>query len=65
MGNQIPITSSFELPDGREVTLETGKLAAQAHGSALVRVGSTMLLATVVSNKEAKEGQPFYPLYVD
>ncbi|MCB0603027.1 MAG: polyribonucleotide nucleotidyltransferase, partial [Saprospiraceae bacterium] len=65
MGNQIPITSSFELPDGREVTLETGKLAAQAHGSALVRVGSTMLLATVVSNKEAKEGQPFFPLSVD
>ena len=65
MGNQIPITTSFELPDGRVVTLETGKLAAQAHGSVMVRVGSTMLLATVVSNKEAKEGQPFFPLSVD
>jgi polyribonucleotide nucleotidyltransferase len=45
--------------------METGKLAAQAHGSAMIRVGDTMLLATVVSNKEAKEGQPFFPLSVD
>lgn len=65
MGVQNPITHSFRLPDGREVTLETGKLAAQAHGSALVRLGDTMLLATVVSNKEAKPGQPFFPLSVD
>lgn len=65
MGVQIPITHSFNLPDGREVILETGKLAAQAHGSAMVRLGDTMLLATVVSNKEAKEGQPFFPLSVD
>jgi polyribonucleotide nucleotidyltransferase len=65
MGVQIPITQSFELPDGRQVTLETGKLAAQAHGSALVRLGDTMILATVVSNKEMKEGQPFFPLSVD
>ena len=61
MGVQTPITQSFQLPDGREVTLETGKLAAQAHGSALVRLGDTMLLATVVSNKEAREGAPFSP----
>src|SRR5690606_12224507 len=59
------ITHSFRLPDGREVILETGKLAAQAHGSALVRLGDTMLLATVVSYKEAKPGQPFFPLSVD
>ncbi len=65
MGAQIPITQTFRLPDGREVILETGKLAAQAHGSAMVRLGDTMLLATVVSNKEAKEGQPFFPLSVD
>jgi polyribonucleotide nucleotidyltransferase len=65
MGVQIPITQSFQLPDGREVILETGKLAAQAHGSALVRLGDTMILATVVSNKDAKEGQPFFPLSVD
>lgn len=65
MGNQIPISTSFQLPDGREVTLETGKLAAQAHGSVLVRIGTTMLIATVVSNKEAKEDQAFFPLSVD
>src|SRR6188472_2615947 len=65
MGAQIPITHSFKLPDGREVIMETGKLAAQAHGSAMIRLGDTMLLATVVSVKEAKEGQPFFPLSVD
>jgi len=65
MGVQIPITQTFQLPDGREVIMETGKLAAQAHGSAMIRLGETMLLATVVSVKEAKEGQPFFPLSVD
>jgi polyribonucleotide nucleotidyltransferase len=65
MGVQIPITQTFQLPDGREVIMETGKLAAQAHGSAMIRLGDTMLLATVVSVKEAKEGQPFFPLSVD
>jgi polyribonucleotide nucleotidyltransferase len=65
MGAQIPISHSFTLPDGREVIMETGKLAALAHGSALIRLGETMLLATVVSNKEAKPNQPFFPLSVD
>lgn len=65
MGHQIPITTSFNLPDGRTVTLETGKLATQADGSALVRMGNTMVLATVVSAKEMKEGQDFFPLSVD
>lgn len=65
MGQQIPITTSFDLPDGRTVTLETGKLATQADGSALVRIGNTMLLATAVSAKEAREGQSFFPLSVD
>lgn len=65
MGHQIPITSSFNLPDGRTVTLETGKLATQADGSALVRMGNTMILATVVSAKEVKEDQDFFPLSVD
>ncbi len=65
MGQQIPVTSSFNLPDGRTVTIETGKLATQADGSVLVRVGNTMILATVVSAKEAKEGQSFFPLSVD
>lgn len=65
MGQQIPISTSFNLPDGRNVTLETGKLATLADGSALVRMGNTMLLATVVSAKEMKEGQDFFPLSVD
>ncbi len=65
MGKQIPTTTSFKLPDGKEVTLETGKLAAQADGSVVVRVGDTMLLATVVASKTVKEGQAFFPLSVD
>lgn len=65
MGKQIPLRTSFSLPDGREVTLETGKLATQADGSVVVRMGNTMLLATVVSARKAKEGQPFFPLSVD
>ena len=65
MGAQIPITHSFLLPDGREVIMETGKLAAQAHGSAMIRLGDTMLLATVVSDKVARENQPYFPLSVD
>lgn len=65
MGNKIPITTSFELPDGRTVTLETGKLAAQADGSVVVRIGNTMIFATAVSAKEAREGQGFFPLSVD
>lgn len=65
MGKQIPLRTSFSLPDGREVSLETGKLATQADGSVMVRMGNTMLLATVVSARKAKEGQPFFPLSVD
>ncbi|MDX1665651.1 MAG: polyribonucleotide nucleotidyltransferase, partial [Saprospiraceae bacterium] len=65
MGQKNPITTSFELPDGREVTIETGKLATQADGSVVVRVGNTMLFASVVSSPEAREGQPFFPLSVD
>ena len=51
MGQHIPISSSFNLPDGRQVTLETGKLASLADGSVVVRIGDTMLFATVVSSK--------------
>ncbi len=58
-------TKTFDLGDGREITLETGKLARQAHGSALVKLGDTVLMATVVSSKEAKEGQDFFPLTVE
>lgn len=65
MGKQTPLRVTFNLPDGREVALETGKLAAQADGSVLLRVGNTMLLATIVSATKAKEGQAFFPLSVD
>ncbi len=65
MGLQIPTTTSFTLPDGREVTIETGKLGAQADGSVVVRIGNTMLFATTVSDKKAREGQSFFPLSVD
>ena len=59
------ITKSFTLADGREVIIETGKLATQADGSVVVKMGDTMLLATVVSNKEPKENVGFLPLSVD
>ena len=59
------VTKKVSLPDGREITIETGKLAKQADGSVVVRMGDTMLLATVVSNTEAKEGVDFLPLSVD
>ncbi len=58
-------TQTVALPDGREITIETGKLARQADGAVVVRLGDTMLLATVVSAKEAKEGTDFLPLSVD
>jgi polyribonucleotide nucleotidyltransferase len=51
--------------DGKEISVETGKLAKQADGSVVVRMGDTMLLATVVSTPEAKEGVDFLPLTVD
>lgn len=53
------------MDDGKEIIIETGKLAKQAHGSAMVRMGDTMILATAVSNYEAKEGLNFLPLSVD
>lgn len=59
------ITELITLADGREITLETGKLAKQADGSVVVKMGGTMLLATVVANKEANEGVDFLPLTVD
>jgi polyribonucleotide nucleotidyltransferase len=65
MGQINPITTSFNLPDGREVIIETGKLATQANGSVVVRLGKTMLFASVVSAKEPREGQSFFPLSVD
>ncbi len=59
------ITKTIQLEDGREITIETGKLAKQADGSVVVRMGDTMLLATVVSLKEHREGVDFLPLSVD
>ncbi|MCS6823374.1 MAG: polyribonucleotide nucleotidyltransferase [Cytophagaceae bacterium] len=59
------ISKKIALQDGREIWIETGKLAKQADGSAVVRMGDTMLLATVVSAKEVKEGVDFMPLSVD
>ncbi|MEP2771833.1 MAG: polyribonucleotide nucleotidyltransferase [Fulvivirga sp.] len=59
------INKTINLPDGRTISIETGKLAKQADGSVVVRMGDTMLLATVVSSKEAKEGVDFLPLSVD
>jgi len=61
----IGITKKFNLADGREITLETGKLAKQADGSVVVKMGSTMLLATVVAVEEAKENVDFMPLSVE
>ncbi|MEG0697816.1 MAG: polyribonucleotide nucleotidyltransferase, partial [Algoriella sp.] len=59
------ITEKITLVDGREITIETGKLAKQADGSVVVRMGDTMLLATVVANKNANPGVDFLPLTVD
>ena len=60
-----PISVSFDLGGGRQVSIETGKLARQADGSITVRQGNCVLLATVVANKDPKEGQDFFPLSVD
>lgn len=56
---------SFDIGEGRTVTIETGKLARQADGAVTVRQGNCIILATVVANKEPKEGQSFFPLSVD
>lgn len=63
--SQIGTQHSFDLGDGRMITLETGKLAKQADGAVVVKLGDTMILATVVSNKDAKDGVDFLPLTVD
>ena len=60
-----PIKKTIALPDGREITLETGKLAKQADGAVELRMGNTMLLATVVTAKDAGEGVDFMPLQVE
>jgi polyribonucleotide nucleotidyltransferase len=60
-----PLSVSFDLGGGREVTIESGKLARQADGSVTVKQGNNILLATVVANREPREGQEFFPLSVD
>ena len=61
----LGIQKTFNLPDGREVVIETGKLAKQADGSVVVRCGNTVLLATVCSKTEVGENVDFMPLTVD
>jgi len=60
-----PKSVTFDIGGGRMVTIETGKMARQADGAVTVRQGDCILLATVVANKEPKEGQSFFPLSVD
>ena len=59
------ITKTVQLPDGRTITIETGKVAKQADGAAVLRMGNTVLLATVCAAKEAVPGTDFMPLQVD
>ena len=59
------ITKTVQLPDGRTISIETGKVAKQADGSAVVRLGNTVLLATVCAAKDAVPGTDFMPLQVD
>ena len=65
MNAPTPITQSLTLPDGRVITLETGRMARQADGAVLLTCGGTALLATVVANKEARPGIDFLPLSVE
>jgi polyribonucleotide nucleotidyltransferase len=60
-----PKSITFDIGGGRMVSIETGKMARQADGAVVVKQGNCMLLATVVANKEPKEGQNFFPLSVD
>ena len=59
------ITKSIQLPDGRTITIETGKVAKQADGSVILRMNNTVLLATVCAAKDAVPGTDFMPLQVD
>src|SRR5215470_10184047 len=59
------ISITVDLAGGKQLTLETGKLAKQAHGSALVRLHDNVVLATAVANAEPREGVDFFPLTVD
>jgi len=65
MGKKIGTKITFDFDEGRTIEIETGKLASQADGSVVVKTGDTMILATVVSKKEASENFDFLPLSVD
>src|SRR5512135_2430028 len=60
-----PQKITVELDGGKQLSFETGKLAKQAHGAAVVRMGENVLLATAVANSEPREGIDFFPLTVD
>ena len=59
------INEKISLPNGKEISIETGKLAKQADGSVVVRMGDTMILATAVANIDVRDGVDFMPLTVD
>jgi polyribonucleotide nucleotidyltransferase len=59
------VTKTIDLGDGKQITIETGKLAKQADGAVVVKMGNTMILATVCSKKEAAENVDFMPLQVE
>ncbi len=63
--SQVGYTKSFDLGDGRIVSIETGRLAKQSDGAVVIKQGNNMLLATVVSEPEAKEGVDFMPLTIE
>ncbi len=63
--SQNAVVKTFKLADGREISIETGKLAKQADGSIVLRMGDCMILATAVSSHDAKAGVDFMPLTVD
>ena len=65
MSKPKAIKETIDLGDGRSISIETGVLAKQADGAVMVRMGDTMMLATVVSAKEAREDVDFMPLSVD
>src|SRR5215217_845006 len=58
-------SKTFTIGDGREITIETGRLARQADGAVTVKMGNSMILATVCATEKPKEGQDFFPLSVD
>ena len=60
-----PTQVSVTLAGGKTLQFETGKLAKQAHGASVVRMGDNVILATAVANPEAREGIDFFPLTVD